>query len=213
MKKNAKMGILSLILWASLLTLLALAFCGERLDFPTVLSYAAPVLFCGFYILVFIAVKESRLRLFLFLAAGVALSLFLDRLNISRGLRLLAVFGILALYLLGSILYNTLQLRRALRPLNRAALAYQKDHDGEAFLMALDQYTPALPKGSIVKRDGIGTISMQEHFECERIDVLGNLGRLEERQELIERLRKETKSPGLLAWLDEKASEFGIDYP
>ena len=90
-------------------------------------------------------------------------------------------------------------------------MAYQKDRDGEAFLAALDRYTPALPKGSIVKRNGIGTISMQEHFNCERIEVLGNLGRLEERRALIEQLRRETKHPDLLKWLDRKESEFGLD--
>ena len=36
------------------------------------------------------------------------------------------------------------------------------------------------------------------------------MGRLEERRELIDRLRREAKRPELLRWLDEKEAAFSI---
>ena len=213
MNKNAKMGILSLLLWASLLTLLALAFCGERLDFPAVLSYAVPLLFAGFYILVFIALKESRLRMFLFLAAGVALGLFFDRLHLSRGLWILAALGIGVVYILACSYLNFRQLKKALQPLNEAILAYQKDHDGEKCLEALDHCARNAPKTSLFKRPDAGTVSFTEHIQCEKIQILGDMGRLEERRAVIEQLRQETKRPELLKWLDKKEAECGLDRP
>ena len=72
MDKNAKRGLLSLLLWAGFLTLLAFVFFGEKQGSPggilRILSYAVPLLCAGFYILVFLALKQSRLRMLLFLA-------------------------------------------------------------------------------------------------------------------------------------------------
>lgn len=212
MKKNAKTGILVLLLWAIILTLLALVLCGERPGFPTGLfrglSYAVPVLSAGFYILLFVFIKERRPRLALFLAAGLALGLLLNVLNIPRGLWVLAVLGIAALYILACSYLNFRQLQKALRPLNEAALAYQKDRDGEKILAALDRCAGLKPNVSAFKRPDTGVVTYQEHILCEKIQVLGDMGRLEERQALISRLRRETKSPDLLKWLDGKEAEF-----
>ena len=54
----------------------------------------------------------------------------------------------------------------------------------------------------MLKRADTGVITFREHIECERIEVLGRMGRLEERRALIDRLCRETRRPGLLAWLE-----------
>ena len=81
MNKNAGRGLLALLLWASLLTLMAFLFFEDRPGSPKDLlrglPYAVPLLFAGFYILAFLALKGRRLRLLGFLAAGLALSFFL----------------------------------------------------------------------------------------------------------------------------------------
>ena len=215
MNKNAKTGILALLLWASLLTLLVLSFCGERLDSPAGLlrglSYAVPVLFAGFYILVFLSLKESRLRLLALLAGGAALGMLLGHLRLSGGLTALILAGAAAAYLLVCSRRNFSKLQKALQPLNEAARAYQKDRDGEKMLAALDRCARENPAVSVFKRPDTGVVSFQEHILCEKIQVLGDMGRLDERQALIGQLRRETKRPDLLKWLDEKEAEFSID--
>lgn len=214
MNKNAGKGLLALLLWASLLTLTAFLFFEDGPDSPKALlrglSYAVPLLFAGFYILVFLALKGRRLRLLGFLAAGLALSFSLDRLDLSRGPYILAVLGIAVLYLLACSLLNFRRLQKALQPLSEAALAYQKDHDGEKCLAALDRCAALNPRVSDFKRPDTGTVTYQQHILCEKIQVLGDMGRLEERRELIDRLRREAKRPELLRWLDEKEAAFSI---
>lgn len=211
MDKNAKRGLLSLLLWAGFLTLLAVVFFGEKQGSPggilRILSYAVPLLCAGFYILVFLALKQSRLRMLLFLAAGAALGFFLNRLRLSGGLYLLAVLGIVVLYLLACSLWNFRRLQTALRPLNEAALAYQRDHDGEKCLAALDRCAAQNPSAGVFKRPDAGTVTYQEHILCEKIQVLGDMGRWEERRALIERMRQEAKRPELLKWLEAKEAE------
>ena len=104
------------------------------------------------------------------------------------------------MYLLACSLLNFRRLQKSLQPLNEAALVYQKDRDGEKCLAALDRCAALNPRVSDFKRPDTGTVTYQQHILCEKIQVLGDIGRLEE--------RREAKCPELLRWLDEKEAEF-----
>lgn len=215
MKKDTARGLLALFLSAAVISLAVLSFSGGRSDIAEglfqALPYAGFALLGGFYLLLFAVSKGRRLRMALLLAAAVGGGFLLNYLHLSSGKRLFAILGALLLYLLGCILYSSYRFHQAIRPFNKAVLAYRRDHDGEKFLEALDRCAPALPKGGLVKKTGIGTITLQELLDCERIEVLGSMGRLERRQALINRIRQETKNPDLRKWLDEKEAEFPAD--
>ena len=111
------------------------------------------------------------------------------------------------MYLFACAWSNSRPLRKALKPLNEAARAYQQDRDGDKFLAALDRCAPAFSENDVLKRADTGVITFREHIECERIEVLGRMGRLEERRALIDRLRRETRRPGLQGYLDRLNAE------
>lgn len=209
MNKNAKQGLLTLLLWACFLTLLAFVFFGREADFPPFRSLfrAVPLLLAGFYVLVFLSLKGSRLRMLLLLASGAALGLFLSRLHLSWGQLALAALGVSVLYVSSFTLLHYRRLRKDLQPLNEAALAYREDRDGGKYLAALDRCAGLKPRVGVFTRPDAGTVTYQEHILCEKIQVLIGLGRLEECRALIEQARRGTESPDLLRWLDEREAE------
>jgi len=216
LKKNTVPGLFGFLLSAAVFSFFASVLghsLGGSLEPGGVLRTAGLILLGLAAATLLLASRGRWLRMALTLAAGAAAGLLLGRLRLSAGLRVLAVLGIVGLYLLICGLADTARFRKSVQPLNEAVLAYQRDRDGEKFLEALDRCARELPKETAVKKPGVGTITLWEHIACEKLRGLGDMGRLEERRELAQRLRQETKSPGLAAWLEEKEAEFQIDKP
>lgn len=211
MNRKTALGLFSLLLWAVMLSVAVAAVRGGgRFELAGVLRILALVLGVILTAAGFAASKGHRLRLALTIAGTAAAGFGLNALELPPLARTLAIIALLALYLFVCAWSNSRPLRKALKPLNEAARAYRQDRDGEKFLAALDRCAPAFPENSVLKRADIGVITFREHIECERIEVLGRMGRLEERRALIDRLCRETRRPGLLAWLERlKAQEEG----
>lgn len=211
MNRKTALGLFSLLLWAVMLSAAVAAVRGGgRFELAGVLRILALVLGVILTAAGFAASKGHRLRLALTIAGTVAAGFGLNALELPPLARTLAIIALLALYLFACVWSNSRPLRKALKPLNEAARAYQQDRDGEKFLAALDRCAPAFPENGVLKRADTGVITFREHIECERIEVLGRMGRLEERRALIDRLCRETRRPGLLAWLERlKAQEEG----
>lgn len=204
MNRKTALGLFSLFLWAVMLSVAVAAVRGGgRFEFAGVLRILALVLGAVLIAAGFAASKGHRLRLALGIGAAAAVSFGANALRLSTSARALLFIVLLALYLFVCVWSNSRPLRRALKPLNEAARAYQKDRDGETFLAALDRCAPAFPEDGVLKRADTGVISFREHILCEKIHVLGDMGRLEERRTLADQLRRETSRPGLLAWLDQ----------
>lgn len=211
MNRKTALGLFSLLLWAVMLSVAVAAVRGGgRFELAGVLRILALVLGVILTAAGFAASKGHRLRLALTIAGTVAAGFGLNALELPPLARTLAIIALLALYLFACAWSNSRPLRKALKPLNEAARAYQQDRDGDKFLAALDRCAPAFPENGVLKRADTGVITFREHIECERIEVLGRMGRLEERRALIDRLCRETRRPGLLAWLERlKAQEEG----
>lgn len=208
MNRKTALGLFSLFLWAVMLSVAVAAVRGGgRFEFAGVLRILVLVLGAILIAAGFAASKGHRLRLALGIGAAAAVSFGANALRLSTSARALLFIALLALYLFVCVWSNSRPLRKALKPLNEAALAYQKDRDGEKFLAALDRCASAFPEDGVLKRADTGVITFREHIECERIEVLGRMGRLEERRALIDRLRRETRRPGLLAWLDRQEAQ------
>lgn len=208
MKRNAVQGLISLLLCAVLLSVAVAAVRGGgRFEFAGALRILALVLGAILIAAGFAASKGHRLRLALVIAIAAAARFLLNALRLPAFAETLVILALLALYLFACVWSNSRPLRKALKPLNEAARAYQKDQDGEKFLAALDRCAPAFPENGVLKRADTGVITFREHIECERIEVLGRMGRLEERRALIDRLRRETRRPGLQAYLDRLNAE------
>jgi len=218
LKKNTVPGLPGFLLSAAIFSFLASVLghslgSGACLEPGGVLRAAGLILSGLVLATLFLASRGRRLRMVLTLAAGAAAGLLLGRLRLSAGPRVLAVLGIVGPYLLICVLADTARFRKSVQPLNEAVLAYQRDRDGAKLLEVLDRCARELPKETAVKKPGVGTITLWEHIACEKLRVLGDMGRLEERRELAQQLRRETKSPGLAAWLEEKEAEFQINKP
>ncbi len=208
MNRKTALGLFSLFLWAVLLSAAVAALRGGgRLEFSGALRILALVLGAILIAAGFAASKGHRLRLALVIAIAAAARFLLNAWHLPAFAETLVILALLALYLFACVWSNSRPLRKALKPLNEAARAYQKGQDGEKYLAALDRCAPAFPENGVLKRADTGVITFREHIECERIEVLGRMGRLEERRALIDRLRRETRRPGLQAYLDRLNAE------
>lgn len=217
MKKNHTTGLLSLLLWAVLLSLLV-----STLKYGTggiAPGMWSPVRTSGMIFLaltvatVFFSARGHRLRMTLMLAAGMALSILANRLHLSFGTVVLLFLALSALYVLGPAVFQTLRFRKIARCFNAACSAYEASRDGDAYLAALDQLDSLVSPAQLIRHQELGDITFREYLACERIRVLENMERTEESRTLETRLRQETASPGLRSRLDRKAAESAMDTP
>ena len=204
-KKRNLLALASLMLLATVFTYWLAAFNarggGEGFEIGGVVHLAKLTL-CFLLAGVFIfAAKGRRLKMALLLAAAGAGEIALTWLDLPLWLELLVVCGG---YLIICILYNRWRYGKGVRMLNAAVEAYQKDHNGEAFLAALDNCETFFPPSATVRSQEAGLITFREHLACERLRVLKDMGRQDESRALIERLKSETQSPDLPKWLDSQ---------
>lgn len=215
MKKDAMRGIVSLLLCSMVLTFLLLvlrrAQGGDAFDIGgTVHSVGLALCFLAVSV-IFFASKGRRLRIAVMIVLGAAGGLLLGYLDLPVRQEFLLIAGVFLLYLLGCVLVNRRRFGTAFRRLNAAWGAYQQDQNGEKYLEALDQCSRAVPESTPIRTEQGWTIRLREYLDCSRMQVLGDMGRLEERRTLLERLRRETKSPEFRAWLDRLATDASLD--
>lgn len=147
------------------------------------------------------AAKGHRLKMALLIIAGGLGGIMLTWLDWPLWIEIVVVGGG---YLALCILYNWRRNIKAVRMLNAAAEAYQKDRDGEAYLQALEKCAKIVPGNTPFSTQDMGTITYGEFLACLKLHILKDMGRQEERRALIEELRRETKSPDLPKWLDSQ---------
>lgn len=207
MKKNNIRGLASLMLlvvtFSFLLTALNHFRNGTAFEPGGVVHLAGLTLCFLIAATVFFAAKGHRLRMALMIAFGGAGGILLTWLDLPTWQEILLVCGVFLVYLTACVLANQRRYSKAVRTLNAAAEAYQKDRDGEAYLQALEQCAQVVPGSTPFQTQDMGTITFQEYLACLKLYILKDMGRTEERRALIEQLRRETKSPGLPAWLDQ----------
>lgn len=147
------------------------------------------------------AAKGHRLKMALLIIAGGLGGIALTWLDWPLWLELLVVCGG---YLVICVLFNRRRYVRAVRMINAAAEAYERDKDGEAYLQALEKCAKIVPGNTPFSTQDMGTITYGEFLACLKLHILKDMGRQEERRALIEQLRRETKSPDLPKWLDSQ---------
>ncbi len=204
-KKQNLFALASLMLLAIVFTYWLAAFNirggGEGFEIGGVVHLAGLTLCFLIAGAIIFAAKGHRLKMALLIAAAGVGGIALTWLDWPLWLELLVVCGG---YLAICILYNRRRYGRAVRMINAAAEAYQKDRDGEAYLKALEDCAKVVPGNTPFTTQDMGTVTYQEFLACLKLHVLNDMGRQEERVALIERLRSETRSPGLPKWLDSQ---------
>lgn len=204
-KKRNLLALASLMLLASVFTYWLAAFNarggGEGFEIGGVVHLAGLTLCFLFAGAIVFAAKGHRLRMALLIAAAGVGGIALTWLNWPLWLELLVVCGG---YLAACILYNRRRYGRAVRMINAAAEAYQKDRDGDAYLLALEECAKLVPGNTPFTMQDAGTVTYEEFLSCLKLHVLKDMGRQDERRALIERLKSETKSPDLPKWLDSQ---------
>lgn len=217
MKKNNIAGLLSLLLWAVLLSFLASALKygtgGIKPGSWALVRTAGLVFLALTVVVVFFSARGHRLRMAPMLAAGIALRILANQLCLSFGTVVLLFLAVSALYILGPAVFQTFRFRKIAGLFNAASSAYEATRDGDAYLAALDRLDSLVSPAQRIRHHELGDITFQEHLACERIRVLEAMGRAEESRILEDRLRRETASPGLRSRLDRKAAETAIDIP
>lgn len=208
MKKRGLLGIAYLLLFSVLLSLCVSGISGRQflqgISLPQTIFQGLYILGIILTVLVLVFQKEKRIRTLRFLLAGVITASLWHYFDVPGGMAT-AFLVLLAIFLIRSprtALRDYRLMRRVVRRFNQATEAHQRNSDAHAYLANLDQCIQEIGNCMLYTRSENGTFLFREYLEVTKAHILGDLGRFEERQMLLAKLRQEASGPDLLATLD-----------